>query len=746
MTRCSRSSSTSRTGREGVPLFVVATARPELFERHPDFAAGLPSANRINLAPLSADETARLVSGLLGATVSPELAGSILERAEGNPLYAEEFVRLLRDRDLLAESGGAVALRPGVSVALPDSIQALIAARLDTLSPERKSMLADAAVVGKVFWAGAVAAMGNRDLAAVTGAMRDLSRKELVRSARRSSIEGEAEYAFWHVLARDVAYGSLPRASRAARHVAAARWIESKAADRLEDLADILAHHYATALDLARAAGQRAQAAELEAPAFRFLSLAGERALGLDTAAALADLERALALAPPGHPDRAAALARFGEAAFQAGRYGDARTALEEAVDLFNERGDIPAAARTMGKLAAVLLRLGDPRAFALPAEALALLEPLGPSPDLVAALTEVARADGLAARSEAAVRSADRALALAADLGLARPARALGYRALARAEIGDPGGLADYRAAIALAVEAGQGREVAQLQSNLAEHLALFEGPAAAFAIWRAAIAYAEARGLTETVDGLSASLLDPSLGEFDEALALAAVLAPRLDAGGDLFGLAKLRANEAIVRAHRGEASLAAPWLDWLVSAVRATEDPQIVVDGLASGASARAALGQDEAAARLLAEVETYPGARGDTNYDKHLPLMVRTALAIGDSVLAERLVEGFAARNPYGEHALVAANAMLAEAGGDSAAAFLAYADAAVRWERFGVVPERAFALLGQGRCLLALGRPGEARGPLGEARAIFARLGAAPALGETDALLASVGAS
>ena len=91
--------------------------------------------------------------------------------------------------------------------------------------------------------------------------MRELSRKELVHPTRRSSIEGESEHAFWHILTRDVAYAQLPRSSRAARHVAAARWIESKAPERSEDLADVLAYHYATALELARAAGQTELAA-----------------------------------------------------------------------------------------------------------------------------------------------------------------------------------------------------------------------------------------------------------------------------------------------------------------------------------------------------------------------------------------------------------------------------------------------------------------------------------------------------
>ena len=148
----------------------------------------------------------------------------------------------------------------------PDSVQALIAARLDTLEADAKSLLGDAAVVGKVFWAGAVAAMGGRDPEAVAGTLRELSRKELVRRARHSSMEGEAEYAFWHVLARDVAYQQLPRASRASRHVAAAAWFESKAEGRVEDLTDVLAYHYATALDLARAAGQTEQAPSSRRP------------------------------------------------------------------------------------------------------------------------------------------------------------------------------------------------------------------------------------------------------------------------------------------------------------------------------------------------------------------------------------------------------------------------------------------------------------------------------------------------
>ena len=114
--------------------------------------------------------------------------------------------------------------------------------------------------------------------------LHELSRKELVRPARSSSMEGESEFAFWHALVRDVCYGQIPRAARAAKHRQAAAWIERQAPERVEDLAEVLAHHYVHALELTRAAGQSGEATELEASALRFLLLSGDRSLGLDTA------------------------------------------------------------------------------------------------------------------------------------------------------------------------------------------------------------------------------------------------------------------------------------------------------------------------------------------------------------------------------------------------------------------------------------------------------------------------------
>src|SRR5439155_14132224 len=134
-----------------------------------------------------------------------EVQSLIPERAGGNPLYAEEFIRLLRDRGLLVGAGKVVGLAEGAEIPSPESVQALIAARLDTLSPERKAMLHDAAVIGKVFWAGPVASMGGLDDPTVREALHALSRKELVRPMRSSSMEGEGEYALGVILVIGVA-------------------------------------------------------------------------------------------------------------------------------------------------------------------------------------------------------------------------------------------------------------------------------------------------------------------------------------------------------------------------------------------------------------------------------------------------------------------------------------------------------------------------------------------------------------
>jgi tetratricopeptide (TPR) repeat protein len=510
---------------QGVPLLVLCTARPELYEKHPGWAGGMRNATTINLQPLSDQETAELVSHLITTTVlSEELERAILARAEGNPLYAEEFVRLLADRGLAPDE-----------TELPDSVQALIAARLDTLSPERKSLLQDAAVLGKVFWVGALAEVGGRGQEELELALHELARKELVRPARTSSMEAESEYSFWHLLVRDVAYGQIPRAERARRHRSAAAWIERKAGERVEDLAEVLAH-YLQALELAQAAGESDQAEELARPARRFLALAGERALGLDTAQAEARLARALELTPPEDPDRPGLLVRWADAAFQAGRPREAAEALDRALATLRESAETESTARALQLRSRVSLRLGEGTLVALAAEAVDVLEHETPGPALVAAYEQLASAQSIAGSYSDAMTAADRADTLAAELGLPRPARALGYRGFDRVYLGDAEGLAEMEQALLLLLEQEAGREVATLRNNLAIARYPLEGPARALADFEEAIAFCEQRGLGETGAALEDNCpgLLAELGRPEEALERAGRLAAVAEASG--------------------------------------------------------------------------------------------------------------------------------------------------------------------------------------------------------------------
>lgn len=339
----------------------------------------------------------------------------------------------------------------------------------------------------------------------------------------------------------------------------------------------------------------------------------------------------------------------------------------------------------------------------------------------------------------ESAINVARRALSLAEELGLDRPPRALGYLGSSRMDIGDSAGAEDMREAILLANQAGQGREVALQHNNLGLGLWVFEGPQAALAELAMGVAYATARGLAEMAEWATASTLSPlfDTGELEEAITLIRTLTQRFHS--DQTSLVEVRSVEARIQALRGQPALAFDHLEWLETTARDTGAAEILVMGLGSAAITHADLGNVTQATALLSEL-TAPDSHDISIFAAYLPALVRTALRLGERELAHSLGEGHRPHTPYAQHALMTATAAIAEARGDHQAAADGYADAAQRWEQFGVIPEYANALLGHGRCLITLGRPHEAAPVLHRARALFDRLGAIPALAETDALL------
>jgi class 3 adenylate cyclase/tetratricopeptide (TPR) repeat protein len=247
--------------RSSGPLLFVVTARPEFAQAHPGFASGREEASSIALRPLTEQQSAALVEGLLAIADLPlELNEEILAKAEGNPFFLEEILRRLIDEGALVRDDDRWrATESARGVVLPDTVHGLLAARIDGLPPEEKRVLQEAAVIGRVFWEEPVAlAIGN---GAVSDALLQLERRGLVFARPTSTIGGQVEFTFKHALVRDVAYASLPKARRARAHAEHGAWIEQLAGDRVDEFAELIAHHYRTA-----AAGEDADLAWADQP------------------------------------------------------------------------------------------------------------------------------------------------------------------------------------------------------------------------------------------------------------------------------------------------------------------------------------------------------------------------------------------------------------------------------------------------------------------------------------------------
>jgi class 3 adenylate cyclase/tetratricopeptide (TPR) repeat protein len=723
-----------------VPVLVIATARPEVRESHPGFATD-ESWLAVDLRSLSSAEITRLVSGLAGAAAT-EIEPIVSERCGGNPFFIEELVRLLGERPVL-EPGGAKAQ---AVAALPDSLSALIAARLDTLHPSLKTILADAAVAGHTFWPSTLSSMGEMDRLAVEKHLDQLAKREFVQPLRDSSLAGETEYAFSHGLTREVAYGQLTRSVRAGKHEAVARWLETTAGAQSGNYAEILAHHYDAAYALAQAAGEHELAGRLLEPAMRALWLAGDRAMLLDVASAEHHYGRALRLCPHGDPARPALLVAHGESLLQSGDLDTARIALEEGLSALGRMGDAKAEAVATGRLASVLWLLGESKAMEVAARAVALLESEPPSAEQVKVLANWAAMCAASYDSEKAITAASRALALCVNLRLPPSPRALGWRGLARCHFGDAGGLDDLRRAVRMCKRQGLGRYAAMLYANWADELQTFSGPRAAARLRREGREFARRRG-----DQMSLLAFDAGevadltwAGRWDDALALACDLDGPLSTAGQILDLASVRSLTMQILAARGHA--ADPEVGEFVTWAQHTEfaDASNQVEVLHALAALRLSLGRYREALSLLTEIaerrESLPSC---PQFGLTLPAELRAAAQAGDIALARRLSAKIKTGRALDDHALALLSALEAEHGLRHEEAAEAYANAAGRWHRFGAPYEEAHALLGEGRCLAALGRT-EASLPLRAAQRVFGRLGVRPAVADVAELLREVG--
>ena len=279
------------------PVYLVCLARPDLRERRPGWGGGLLNAAAIRLDPLSEEESRRLIARLLDIDDLPdELRAEVVRRAEGNPLYVEEFLRMLIDAGHVGKRDGRfVATASLAELELPPTLRGLIAARLDAAPPGVKRALQQAAVVGKTFWPEAIAAQGDPG-ARLEDLLLDAARRELVAELDERGLGGGRAWTFRHILVRDVAYDSIPKEERSRAHDAFSRWLESAASARLDEYADIVTYHTEQAFLLAHELGEP-EAPTLGRRALDGLLSAGQRARQRsDAHAALAFFRRAAAV------------------------------------------------------------------------------------------------------------------------------------------------------------------------------------------------------------------------------------------------------------------------------------------------------------------------------------------------------------------------------------------------------------------------------------------------------------------
>jgi len=629
----------------GAPILVVCTARPELFERRIRWDRRTLNAATLSLSPLSDEETARLIDSLTrDFEISAETQRELLGRASGNPLYAEQYVRMVAERSEAED------------LPLPETIQGIIAARLDALPIDEKRLLQNAAVMGKVFWLGAVAVGGEAAAGAVGRRLKALERKEFIRRARRSSFAGEGEYAFLHILIRDVAYSQIPRVERAEKHRRAAEWIRSLG--RAGDHAEMLAHHYLNALELRRAARQPIDAAFADV-VLASLHDAGERALSLNAHSTAARFfESALELAPPQSPQRARLLFKLARTRHIAGYIEPDLLATAYAELL--ACGDTDTAAEAEATLGELNWVRGDrDRAFEHLARAHSLIENSAPSRVKAYVISSYSRLLMLAGENAAAIRLGSEALGIAKqhDFNQLR-AHALNTIGVSRVHSGDDAGIEDLEKSIAIALEANAVEDTCRAQANLGSMFWERGELERARALWMEAekgashfghIAYARwFRGLDVEAQY--------TFGRWDQALAAADRFISEVEAGAPYYLAPRWYTIRALIHVARGDISAARDDAQRSVELARLAKDPQSLYATLAGCAHVFRESGDTEQAVAIAEEflVELRSGGRlGSAREHVHTLAWMMAAAGRG-----QELIDALPAGDTPWSHAAVA----------------------------------------------------------------------------------------
>jgi class 3 adenylate cyclase/tetratricopeptide (TPR) repeat protein len=714
-----------------LPVYVLVFARPELGQARPGFGAGR-NRSTLTLDPLDAASMDLLVDALVPGM--PEAArAKITRQAQGIPLFAVETVRSLIDRDVVQPVEGVYRLTGDVGeLAVPDSLHALLAARLDALDPGARRLVADAAVLGTTFPAEALIAVSERDEPSVRAALADLVRREVLSVSADPLSPERGSYRFSQEMLRQVAYDTLSRRDRKARHLAVAAHLRAVFPGDGEEVTDVIARHY---LDALTAVPDAPDAAQIRGQAVTALARAAERAERTGAPAqAAASYAAAAELSPP--DETAAALCeRAARAALADASYPLAVEYAEQARGHYLRSGQDRAAARAQALVGRALSTWG--RHAEAREQLTAAVEVLraGPDTDTVSAMTRLATLEVFVGSPDADRLSAESlTLGQALNVGPGLLAELLVTRGLFHllAER-RPQAITYFRESARLAALAGDNSSAGRALLNLAD--ALMPGdPAATADAARTAAGHLRRTGhrrlLAAAMMNVSEALLQ--LGDWDAA---EAEITQAVDSDA-LADIEDVTCERGLLAALRGDVGTA----DAMRTALRnyrSSEDPQDQsLVGLLE-AFAAAARRQPADALSHARAILAHAGAVGISSVAPRWawPLAARCGYELGDTATVRELLDLLDSYQPGHLAPMLRAErdltrARLAVADGDAAAAFAA----AVKTLRELSTPYHlAHGLLDHAEYLLTAGSAEAAAAAIAEARDIAGRLRCQPLL-------------
>jgi class 3 adenylate cyclase/tetratricopeptide (TPR) repeat protein len=503
-------------------IFVLTLARPELLERRPTWGAGQRSFTSLYLEPLPQQAMEALLTGLVPG-LPAEVRDRILARAEGIPLYAVETVRMLLDRGLLVQDGPAYRLTGEVdALEVPETLHALIAARLDGLSNDERRLLQDASVLGKTFTKDAVAALAGAE-AEVEPLLNGLVRKEVLGMQADPRSPEHGQYGFLQDLVRHVAYETLSKRERRAKHLAAAEHLSQVFAAEEDEVVEVIASHYLAANE---AAPEADDAPEIRRMAQTTLVRAGERAQSLAAAAEARRYFEQAAQLTDVPLERAHLLYQAGRMAGYAGDPDGARADLEQSIAIYEREGDTHAAARVMIGLARIEASTGHrDEAAARGERALAVLSTDEPGEELALVAARLADNYWFEGDLERSLERAELALDIAEAQGFPEPLtvalRAKGAIAESRGHHEEADALIKH--ALAIALEHDIADEAGVCYFELSDRCFRQDRYPDALGYLDESLAFSQRIGSRPYVYGVAAERTYPlfMLGRWDEVLA---------------------------------------------------------------------------------------------------------------------------------------------------------------------------------------------------------------------------------